>query len=145
MKTCFKCKKNKPLNDFYKHKGMIDGYLGKCKVCTKLDVSKHRAENLEKVREYDRQRSKNPIRIKLNKEITKAWRAEDERRAKAHQTVAYAIKKGEIVKQSCFRCSKESAIAHHEDYDKPLEIIWLCQPCHKQRHKEINEILRSNK
>jgi hypothetical protein len=22
--------------------------------------------------------------------------------------------------------------------------MWLCQPCHKQRHKEINEILRIN-
>jgi hypothetical protein len=28
-------------------------------------------------------------------------------------------------------------LAHHEDYDKPLEVVWLCQPCHKQRHKEI--------
>jgi hypothetical protein len=28
-------------------------------------------------------------------------------------------------------------LAHHEDYDRPLDVMWLCQPCHKQRHKEL--------
>jgi hypothetical protein len=39
MKRCFKCGKLKPLDDFYKHMAMKDGHLGKCKTCTKLDVS----------------------------------------------------------------------------------------------------------
>jgi hypothetical protein len=44
-KICFKCNIEKPLSDYYKHKAMGDGYLGKCKDCTKKDT-KERADVL---------------------------------------------------------------------------------------------------
>jgi len=44
-KECFKCSLTKPLTEYYKHKGMSDGYLGKCKDCTKKDT-KDRADVL---------------------------------------------------------------------------------------------------
>ena len=37
-KVCMKCDISKPITDYYKHKDMKDGYLNKCKECTKLDV-----------------------------------------------------------------------------------------------------------
>lgn len=139
MKACFKCKAVKPLNEFYKHSAMADGHLNKCKECTKHDVSKHRSENIEEIRAYDRARGKSPERIKATTEIARAWRAEDKRRVRAHSAVSYAIRRGNLVRLPCVRCGEEKSVAHHEDYDKPLDVMWLCQPCHKQRHKELKE------
>ena len=139
MKTCFKCNEEKPFTEFYKHKAMGDGYLNKCKACTKKDAGEHREKNLERIREYDRERGKLPHRIKLRVEITRAWRDEDERRSRAHLSVSRAIRNGSLLRLPCIRCGEKKSVAHHEDYDKPLEVMWLCQPCHKQRHKELRE------
>lgn len=142
MKNCFKCKEKKPLSDFYKHSGMADGYLNKCKQCSKLDANNHRSNNLEKIREYDRKRGKNKERIRSSQEVTKIWREQDRRRSIAHNKVSYAIKNGNLIRQNCEKCGSEKTVAHHEDYDKPLAVTWLCQPCHKKRHKEINSLLK---
>lgn len=138
-KECFKCKTVKQLTEFYKHSAMADGHLNKCKDCTKQDVSEHREKNLERIRAYDRDRGKQPKRIKLSSELTRFWRAEDTRRQRAHNMVARAIRKGELTRMPCIRCNKEKTEAHHDDYDKPLDVMWLCTPCHKQRHKELKE------
>lgn len=139
FKECFKCKSVKPLSEFYKHSRMADGHLNKCKECTKSDVGKHRNENIEKIREYDRERGKLSHRIKLATEITRAWRAEDRQRAAAHSAVSRAIRTGKLTREPCIRCGAEKTQAHHEDYDKPLVVMWLCSPCHKKRHKELQE------
>lgn len=139
-KECFKCKTVKPLTEFYKHSGMADGHLNKCKECAKSDVSKHRTENIERFREYDRQRAKLPERRAHNLAINTAWRREDTRRQRAHNLVSREIAKGTLVREPCCRCGSSKSLAHHEDYDRPLDIMWLCQPCHKQRHKELKEM-----
>ena len=137
-KECFKCKTVKPLEDFYKHQMMADGHLNKCKSCTKSDVAEHRTKNLERIREYDRERAKTPERKATGVLLNKIWRREDPRRQRGHNAVTRAIKKGLLVRAPCCRCGAERSLAHHEDYDKPLDVIWLCQPCHSQRHKEMN-------
>jgi hypothetical protein len=142
MKTCFKCNVQKPLTEFYKHPAMADGHVNKCKECNKDDVTKHRLKNIDRIREYDRKRGKNLNRISLSTEITKAWRAEDKRRAKCHYEVTKAIKNGELFKKPCVKCNDAKSLAHHEDYDKPLDVVWLCQSCHKKRHIEIKLILK---
>lgn len=138
-KKCFKCGETKSLDEFYKHSEMADGHLNKCKICTRNDVGQHRAKNLDQIRAYDRERGKSKKRIAMSVAVNRAWRLEDSRRQKAHIAVAKAIRKGDLIRAVCERCGNEKSVAHHEDYDKPLQVTWLCQPCHKQRHKELKE------
>ncbi len=142
-KICFKCGGLKPLYDFYRHPRMADGHLNKCKACTKRDSTRHRNENIDQVRQYDRDRAKNPERAAVAAQVSAQWRQKDKRRVAAHNAVARAIRKGTLVRQPCERCGAANAFAHHEDYDKKLEVFWLCQPCHKQRHKELASLGRT--
>ena len=58
-KVCFKCETEKDRSEFYTHPQMSDGLMGKCKECTKRDVTSNRKKNLNRIREYDRTRYKN--------------------------------------------------------------------------------------
>jgi ribosomal protein S27AE len=51
--------------------------------------------------------------------------------------VVRAIRSGVLVRGPCSRCGAAKTHAHHEDYSKPLDVVWLCARCHIQRHKEL--------
>lgn len=145
MKTCKQCGKDKLRDDFYPHNKMADGLLSKCKQCICANVRKHRLNNIEKVRAYDLDRAKTDKRKAATFAQTKKLRSEDSRRVRCHNAVARATKAGTLIKQPCDVCGDEKSVAHHEDYDRPLDVTWLCQPCHKARHKEIDEEFKNRK
>lgn len=148
-KACFKCGITKPLDDFYRHKMMADGYLNKCKECAKLDVRTNRAENVEYYRAYDKERLQDdPRRRNANKERQKTarWKAlhaEANRRykqknpvaAKARDTANNAVRDGKLKRRPCIICGKTPAHKHHPDYFDPLYVVWLCPAHHKAIHK----------
>lgn len=41
-----------------------------------------------------------------------------------------------MVKKPCSKCMSSEAEKHHEDYTKPLEVVWLCRSCHLELHSE---------
>lgn len=135
-KICTSCFIEKNLStEFYKHKKMADGYLNKCKECVKARVSNHRIENIDRVREYDRQRFKlDPERKRQHRRNTIKFRTENPEKYAAQTAVGNAIRDGKLKRQTCRECG-EKAHAHHEDYSKPLEVIWLCPIHHAEIHK----------
>jgi hypothetical protein len=53
----------------------------------------------------------------------------------ARSAVARAVQSGKLTRKPCERCGRSKRIqAHHEDYSKPLEVIWLCISCHTKEH-----------
>lgn len=56
-------------------------------------------------------------------------------KAKAHDIVKKAKRRGILTPKDCEKCGEKNNIqAHHEDYSKPLIVIWLCVPCHHKVH-----------
>jgi len=64
----------------------------------------------------------------------------------AKRKVQSAIRRGDIVMPNlCSNCEKlEWLEAHHDNYNKPLEVRWLCTPCHRGLHprKGQNNVVR---
>ena len=53
----------------------------------------------------------------------------------ARRELSRAIKKGLIKKQPCEICNSPMRVAgHHKDYNKPLEVKWLCPKHHGSLH-----------
>jgi hypothetical protein len=62
----------------------------------------------------------------------------DEQRLKANCRSYFNtyIKRGVINKQPCIKCNDIITEAHHEDYTKPLDVIWMCRACHLNHHEQ---------
>jgi hypothetical protein len=130
MKTCFKCGEEKPVDEFYRHPQMGDGHLGKCKECTKADVRRHRAANLDKIRAYDRERASLPHRAVLRARISKADRKKHPQRARIR---LQSSRKFTNPPETCSVCGEQPETRierHHYDYDDPSHFVWVCKPCH---------------
>ena len=107
-KVCFKCNTLKPLSDFYKHKQMGDGHLNKCKSCTKKDVHRHREDNLEKIREYDRNRPNKAERISKMTDYHRDYRKKNPNKRIAHTLVNNYIRDGKLERRSfCETCNSD--------------------------------------
>lgn len=42
--------------------------------------------------------------------------------------------RGKLLQQPCEVCEDPNTEMHHDDYDKPLEVRWLCRECHLDHH-----------
>lgn len=56
-------------------------------------------------------------------------------RERARDLLHRAVRDGRVIKPSrCARCGceveREKLHGHHRDYSQPLEVVWLCRPCH---------------
>lgn len=134
-KCCFRCGEILPIEDFYRHPGMADGHLGKCKDCAKEDVRKNRKLKIDYYREYDRKREHtNQERKESQRRSKRLYRINHPERKSAQSTVNNAIRDGKLERKPCEICGLEPSEAHHDDYSKPFDVRWLCREHHRERH-----------
>ena len=134
IKTCFKCSEEKPVSEFYSHPAMGDGYLGKCKECTKSDAKSVRDKRIDYYREYDRKRGS-----RQTAEDQRRYREANPKKRAAHVAIGNAVRDGKLAKQNCEVCGSSQVHAHHDDYSKPFDVRWLCPVHHFQWHAKHGE------
>lgn len=127
IKHCGHCKTIFNLMpSFYSTRVLKDGtktgsYL--CRLCNTERQKKYRRTSVGAKNTYE-------AMVRSRKKFTDKSRARDR--------VANAVKAGKVIKPD--RCSKCHTVkkldGHHEDYSKPLDVLWLCRQCHADIHKK---------
>lgn len=160
LKRCSKCQSVLALDAFPKSGKSQTGRQRRKSHCKKCETARNRQRNTirrkqPKWREYHREygrrwRAQNPGR---QTQLSREWRASNPERARriyqrwvddnpgakeAHAAVNAAVAAGRLVRPTvCERCGGGGKIeGHHADYDRPLDVEWLCSRCHRRHHAE---------
>jgi len=113
---CYLCGKRKPPTEFFKDKTRTGGVGSRCKDCARAYERTRHRDRKEYYREYERKTERDKL---AHNAKSKVW---------------YAIETGKLERLVCQECGKDLGEAHHEDYNKPLEVVFLCRSCHKLLH-----------
>ena len=150
-RVCKKCNTEKKLEDFYLS-GKKDQRKWTCKLCEIDRVKKwqkdHRDQYLKTRRDYV-ESGRHEIAAKRHR-LTDKFKRKDcirtkiyikkyPQKNKARRLARAAMKRGDIKRMPCCICGKNKSHAHHEDYAKPLDVIFLCPKHHVHRHKNMDE------
>ncbi len=82
---------------------------------------------------------------KCSNDYLKEWRkfhtlsAEQKIKDNARHKTNMRIKRGLLIRKPCEVCGNIKVEAHHDDYNKPYCVRWLCFKCHREHHKQLKE------
>jgi hypothetical protein len=118
LKKCRLCLEILPIRAFCKMVRNLDGLESRCRQCNKTRVRGIR----DKTPGY-------------NKEHSRKFKEQHPQKRSAHLAVARALRAGRIAKLPCSVCGNIKSESHHDDYSKPLDVIWFCRQHHAAHHE----------
>ena len=123
MKLCRSCQRTLPLEAFHRCTGTPSGRASWCKECKR--AWRHTEAGL-RYRRASKER----------------WRVRNLHKSRGQLQVHRAIKRGILIKTDCSQCGSAVTVQghHHNGYGDPLDVIWLCRPCHQAEH-ERSEVM----
>ncbi len=135
---CGSCLIEKEDKCFYKDASRSNGLSCHCKDCIREQQRKSREADPEAARRknrlrYHRVKLTPQYRIRITRK-QKLRRAVHPDKYKARRKVMHEIEMGRMVRGVCACGSTENIQAHHEDYSKPMEVVWMCAVCHRKHH-----------
>ena len=132
-KKCSECGRVLPISEFNKNRNSKDGLQDRCRECFSRYNKRRYASNPEKFKkDVKSYKEANPRKVLETRMKTCA---KSPTQKNAYRVVDAALKSGDLIRPSfCSACGCSDAEhrieAHHYDYSKPLDVIWLCTPCH---------------
>ncbi len=170
MKICSKCKEEKVLSEFNKAKKNKDGHRPECRTCQAIQAKKYSSQPHIKAikkkygsqphrRAIAKEYSSQPHRKAITKEYkrklyqTEAGKLSRAKWAKKYwkkfpnartsRSYYFTHKHKIAILDKCQECGDGTLIeAHHCDYNKPMDVIYLCNSCHKAWHKNNTPLNR---
>ena len=149
MKKCTKCGIEKEESEFYKSQTGHNGLSSHCKICDNIHCHNWYLNNKDhhrkyckeyEIKNYDKIRKHKKEYVKNHPELRKLkyqrYKKLHSHKLLARALIANYIKKGKLIRpDNCSYCRiKCIPHGHHSDYSKKLEVIWLCNLCHKNLH-----------
>jgi len=107
-----------------------NGYRSACRSCWADYAKQRRSEYPERVREQERRFAQSERRRRWRENY---YRHNSEK-IRAQGRVRDAVGRGRLEQRPCAVCGAEKSDAHHPDYRRPLEVIWLCRKHHMMVH-----------
>jgi len=105
--------------------------------------SEWRLKNPDKVRVKALLRSKTQeCKDKRNKRLRENKNDKDLPKIRARKILQAAVRVGYMIRpDKCENCLKKcKPDGHHDDYNKPLEVTWLCKICHAHKHNKLMDM-----
>ena len=140
-KICAKCKQEKHLTLFSKHKCKKDGLQTWCKDCRAVAASIY--ERTSKCKLQRKRYKQSPQRRLISKAIDAKRRPLFPDRIKVANYLYRVIKKGFIMPAAdllCIRCISPAHCWHHHlgyDMKHALDVLPMCRSCHIAEHKSL--------
>lgn len=136
-KRCTRCRLTKPARDFKINRQTTDGLQAHCRVCQRIAGAFRPPRTAAQTAERNRRRREGRKRGDAYQ-----YKPTDPQRLLAWQMVKRAIRHGVLVRaDKCERCGKACRPeASHGDYAKPLDVQWLCKPCHIKRDRPVRSV-----
>lgn len=132
-RCCTTCGEQKPLAAFEADRRVPSGRGPRCRSCRNRNYKpEYRYRYAERNREKERERARRKSSANTKRRDTKTERA--------RHAARNAVAAGAVVKPTrCEVCGdapeRHRLHAHHEDYDRPLDVRWLCSVCHGREHR----------
>ena len=135
MKACSQCSAVLHASGFQRRAASRDGLTASCKECLR-EYDKRRYQKDPRVRERLNRYQKTEHGRAVANRAKKKWSDENPVKRAAHVILNNAVRDGKVIKpEECGNCGATGLIdGHHHDYSKPLDVTWLCKPCHAAEH-----------